>query len=98
MMWGDGWGGMSLWMIAGSLFWLAVLGVLIWALVGWLGHRAPPNTMPPVGNSPPALDILQQRYARGEIDATTFEQMRERLESGNTPVGETRGTREQSVL
>lgn len=87
MMWGYGWSGMgSLWMIVGSLFWLAVLGVLVWALVRWLSHRAPPNTVPPVNSGPTALDILQQRYARGEIDAPTFEQMRERLEAGNTLV------------
>jgi uncharacterized membrane protein len=30
---------------------------------------------------PPALEILRQRYAAGEIDAITFEQMRERLEA-----------------
>ena len=30
-----------------------------------------------------AMEILRQRYARGEIDATTYEQMRERLESSN---------------
>ncbi len=30
---------------------------------------------------PSALEILRQRYASGEIDATTFEQMRERLEA-----------------
>jgi len=35
--------------------------------------------MPPQGLS--ALEILRQRYARGEIDAVTFEQMRERLEN-----------------
>lgn len=31
--------------------------------------------------NPPALEILRQRYAAGEIDGDTFEQMRERLET-----------------
>jgi uncharacterized membrane protein len=34
---------------------------------------------------PSALDILHQRYALGEIDAVTFEQMRERLEASSGP-------------
>jgi hypothetical protein len=29
---------------------------------------------------PAAIEILRQRYARGEIDAETFERMRARLE------------------
>lgn len=43
--------------------------------------------------SPSAMEILRQRYARGEIDTTTFEQMRGRLEmheplvQGHGPVG-----------
>ena len=32
-----------------------------------------------------ALDILHQRYARGEIDALTYEQMRERLSNADRP-------------
>jgi putative membrane protein len=32
-----------------------------------------------------ALDILTQRYARGEIDAVTYEQMRERLSNADRP-------------
>jgi uncharacterized membrane protein len=32
-----------------------------------------------VQENPPPLEILRQRYAAGEIDAVTFEQMRERL-------------------
>ena len=36
-------------------------------------------------NQTSALEILRQRYARGEIDATTYEQMRERLEASNRP-------------
>jgi uncharacterized membrane protein len=39
--------------------------------------------MPPV--QPSALDILRQRYARGEIDAATFDHMRERLEATTGP-------------
>jgi len=34
---------------------------------------------------PDALEILRQRYASGEIDGTTFDQMRERLESSGRP-------------
>lgn len=88
MMWGFGWNGMgAVWMIVGSLFWLAMLGVLIWALVRWLGGHAQTPTLPTpptTGNGQSALDILRERYARGEIDATTFEQMRERLEGSDS--------------
>jgi len=99
MMWGYGWSWpMGLWMVIGSLFWLAVLGVVIWALVRLLSHHTETHATSPMGRTPTALDILQQRFARGEIDATTFEQMRERLEAGNTAVGEARGAQEHRVL
>jgi uncharacterized membrane protein len=39
--------------------------------------------MPPTQLS--ALDILRQRYARGEIDAITYEQMCERLSDTDRP-------------
>lgn len=48
---------------------------------------APPLNAPPGGPAYPpaqpisALDILQQRYARGEIDTATFDQKRARLEA-----------------
>lgn len=82
MMWGYGWSGMGfLWMILAGVFWLAVLGALIWALVRWSGARGQrPATTPTQNNGQSALEILRQRFARGEIDATTFEQMREHHE------------------
>jgi putative membrane protein len=80
MMWGYGYGWPMLWMVFWNLLWLVLLGLLIWGLIRWLGGR----TFHPTGHdssSPPrsALDILQERYAHGEIDETTFEHMRERL-------------------
>ena len=32
-----------------------------------------------LADEPPVLEVLQQRYARGDIDTATFENMRERL-------------------
>jgi putative membrane protein len=84
MMWGYSfnWLGMTL-MMVGSTIWIVLLGVLVWAVIRWLNHRtiSPPRQTPMLpGSGPTAREILSQRYARGEIDAPTFEQMRERLE------------------
>ena len=77
-----------------KFFWVLLLVLLIGALVRgfsrrnrWMAfdRRAPfynPGT-PPAQASP--MEILRQRYARGEIDATTFDQMCERLEASNRP-------------
>lgn len=62
-MWGM-WGlGMALMMLA---FWgVVILGIVVG--IRWLvGHGAPPR-------SDPALDILRQRYARGEIGKEEFD-------------------------
>lgn len=65
--------------------WILVLVVLIWAALRWLSGRSSTPTMPPA-SGPWALEILEQRYARGEMDHATFEQMRERLQaSRQTP-------------
>ncbi|WP_296326516.1 SHOCT domain-containing protein [Reyranella sp.] len=74
MMWGGGWYGM----IFGPLVMILVLAVIIAVavlLVRWLGgpwpgsawHQAP-------GRTP--LDILKERFARGEIDKQEFEERR----------------------
>lgn len=78
------------WMIPmlGTLFWIALLGVLVWALLRLFATRNTPiigyhPTPPPY--QPSAGEILRQRYARGEIDEATFQQMRERLEASTPP-------------
>ena len=86
-MWGYGYGFDWLSMILMSVamvLWIALLVVLVWAVIRWLERRtttpASPVTIAPP-SSPSALEILNQRYARGEIDAVTFEQMRAQLEA-----------------
>jgi len=77
MMWGYGWSwpGMVM-MTLSSLLWIALIAVLIWGVIYWLKNKQNAHM-----TTPSAMEILRQRYARGEIDATTFEQMRERLEA-----------------
>jgi putative membrane protein len=78
----------------GRIFMLVLLGLLIWGLIRLFSTRArhyhmpsrynpaPPTYTPGTPTSQPsAMEILRQRYARGEIDAATFENMRERLEN-----------------
>jgi putative membrane protein len=84
MMWGYGFGWGWLMMSLGTILWIAILVVLVWALIHWLNTRT--STPPPtsgVQSGLTALDILQQRYARGEIDTATYEQMRERLQTSD---------------
>ena len=76
--WGGGWYGM----IFGPLFMILVLAVVIAVavlLVRWIGgpwQGATPHREPP-GRTP--LDILKERFARGEIDKEEFEDRRRTL-------------------
>lgn len=79
MMYGDwgaggaGWFGMGLGML---LFWgLVIVGLVV--LVRWLsGPRSGGDAAP----RQDALDILAQRYARGEIERAEYEQKRRDLQ------------------
>lgn len=70
MLAGYGWLGMSLM----ALFWVGVIALVIWAVHTF---AMPRNAI----TEPDALEIVQRRYARGEINHEEFEQMREALRS-----------------
>ena len=80
MMWGWGWYGM----IFGPLFMILMLAVVITAVmlaIRWLGGpwQAPSHHAPP-GRT--ALDILNERFARGEIDQAEYEAKRRLISQG----------------
>ena len=76
MMWAGGWYGM----ILGPLFMILVLVVVIagiglfgrWFGAPWYGVQPPHHA--PRAQTP--LDILKERFARGEIDKDEFEERR----------------------
>ena len=62
--WYMGWGGPSL-----GLLWLVLLGLCVY----WLVRALAPE------RRDRALEVLRERYARGEIDKETFERMKRDL-------------------
>lgn len=76
MMWGGSWvGSLFGWFMMAIAF--ALLVALTVAVIRWMiglgGHTAPPST------KPSALDILKERFARGEIDRDEFEERKRHL-------------------
>src|SRR5437660_9151384 len=68
--------------VLGTLLWITLLIGIVWAIVGLLLHSLRPMLKDIFGTKSTnvsALEILRQRYAAGEIDSVTFEQMWERL-------------------
>ena len=74
-MMGFGMGFNSIWMI---LFWIVIIGAVIWAAAA-LYQKA--NSSPPANPGDDALSILKRRYARGELSKEEYESMRNDLET-----------------
>ena len=76
-MWHDMSGGMGMGWIFMVLVWgLIIAGIVV--LVKWLMTQ---NSMGQVPPNKTAMEILQERYARGEIDRDEYEQKRRDLGS-----------------
>lgn len=76
-MWGEwGWGGMFLGPVFGILF-IAAIAIAVALVVRALGYSAAGR-----GGSRSALDILDERFARGEIDREEYEDRKRVLKGG----------------
>lgn len=52
------------------ILWLVIIGLVVWAVAAGGDRARGPDTPP----SKSALEILEERYARGDIDREEFEQ------------------------
>lgn len=86
-MWGHGYGGMMdgttgfgvMW-----VFWLLILigiGVLVFAVVRLASQSRDGGKTPPPATTSSARAILEERYARGEIDTKEFTERVKNLEA-----------------
>lgn len=78
-MMGDGGYGMGFGGPFMIFIWILII-VAIVALIAWLIGQTSRGREDRGGESDRALEILQQRYAKGEIDREEFEQKRQDLE------------------
>lgn len=76
MMWDYGWHGWFLGPLAMILFWGLLIAAVV-LVVRWLTGPA----AGPAGSARAPLDILKERFARGEIGKEEFEERRRVMES-----------------
>jgi len=74
--------GTTWWMVVMmSIFAIAVLAAIVWGIVlvsrSGRGHTGAPPAATPSGPSP--RDILDRRYANGEIDTADYEERKSKL-------------------
>ena len=77
----DGWGmgdAGGIWMLGGLLLLVGCVVLVVWA-VNAVSSRE--HARPPSSQGAPPLDILRERFARGEISEQEFEQAKKTLAS-----------------
>lgn len=72
----SGWGHMLFGGLMMIIFWGGVIALIV-LLIRWQG--GPGGSQPHKGQAADALDILKQRYARGEIDRDEYQQRKRDL-------------------
>jgi putative membrane protein len=82
-MMGNGWGMGPVGWIFMFLFWVAVIGLVVWAVATLLPRNRPGGQG---GRQDTPEEILDRRFAQGEIDAEQYRRAREEL-TANRPVG-----------
>lgn len=82
-MYDSGWGyfhggfGPLMW-----LFWIVLLVAFVYFLRGLFGRGAGPGNTAETPREKSALEVLEERYAKGEIGKEEFEERRRVLKSG----------------
>jgi putative membrane protein len=74
--WGDAWGGWLVGALMMLLFWGGIVALVVFAFRGWGGERRDGRHE----ERPDAREILEERFAKGEISEDEFEQRRRVLE------------------
>lgn len=76
--WGSGWGwGWGWMMILMPVLWIALTAVIVWAVVKVVQRPAAPASDQPPRETP--QEILDRRFASGEIDTDTHTQAKAHL-------------------
>ncbi len=78
--WGWGWGGMgALGWIVMPIFWIALIALIVWAVtrLTHAGGGRGESRIERREDTP--QEILDRRFASGEIDTSAYEQMKARL-------------------
>jgi putative membrane protein len=68
------------WMIGFLFMLVVVIGVVLLLIVAFRSRPLSPATAPPMGETP--LQILDRRFAAGEIDAEEYQRARDLLGGG----------------
>ena len=73
----------ALWMGFWTVLWVVLLGLVLWGVMRLLARRpgaSSAHVWRIQSDEPSALEILNRRYARGELDTEDYEEMRARIE------------------
>lgn len=72
----DGWDGMGVagWFLM-TFFWVALIAAIVWAVANLFPARGTSET----GGPERPEEILDRRFARGEIDAAAYDEQRTKL-------------------
>jgi putative membrane protein len=71
--WGGGWGGYGGWGPIGMIIWIIVLALVIAGIVWFVRAMTQRAESPHLSaRRPPGLEVLEERYARGEINRDEY--------------------------
>ena len=70
--WNWGTGGAWMGMLFMCVFWVCIIGLIIWGILRLSRHSGTPTKSSP-------LEIAKERYARGEITKDQFDQLKKDL-------------------